>query len=846
MFISLHQIHREIAKNIHEKNLTSALNHFQECQEAAIAIGTFIEQLEGEGTDTVIYLEQYCENIYLCTMKMKKENSLKQCDINLLEQYLIDIENVFSAEAAVDKIEIVFLPYKSSMWDSFESIWMAAKEDERCICKVVPIPYYNKNADGTLGEMCYEGEQYPDYVPVLDWKNYDIVSQKPDVAYIHNPYDNMNYVTSVHPFFYAKELKKHVRKLIYCPYFVLEGEVTENFCLVPGVLWADKVFLQSEKIREQYVEYYNAAMNNTNMIELWGSAEEKFVALGSPKIDKVLSYNLQQPLPEEWKVLITGKKVVLYNTHLADSLQFGKMFFDKLRSVLKYFKECKEYALWWRPHPLEEQTITVMRPELLREYQAIVDEYMQEKYGIYDDTSDLNRALRYADFYYGSGSSLVPLFGILGKPVIMQNIYCQPSKMDNVSCAFSINNDVLYIVIEKLAVLASYNIITENWRIESELPLDPQIDVPLYSQMFIKNDILYLFPQNANHIFVYNLKNKEIKIINLTLQANMEQCNFMKFAGILFMDNCCILLPHNYQAILVYYFETEKLLYYTDWIMQIYNWLPDYKPGSFFFRLHSLCSVGNLIFAVLCTQTNDVICCFAKEDMKLIKIYDQFPGGTFQCMETDGSNIWMIFNSSEEIFKWNFRTNEIIRYSRFPKSENTEDNILQYRIILVNNKISIWPRKDNYTFYIDNESNNICKFGSEKSTYYMDLPQLIDKKIYAVNREKEILEIWNSDLEMQLSVSLKLPEEWDISKFLYRIFITQYNLLMNESDNKNIQERMNLQIGDILEAFKYINFDASGTTKLKYESLFKIDKESAGCQIHQYVMNWVEGSLFNS
>ena len=32
--------------------------------------------------------------------------------------------------------EVVFLPYKASMWDSLESVWKAAEEDPDCVAYV--------------------------------------------------------------------------------------------------------------------------------------------------------------------------------------------------------------------------------------------------------------------------------------------------------------------------------------------------------------------------------------------------------------------------------------------------------------------------------------------------------------------------------------------------------------------------------------------------------------------------------------------------------------------------------------------------------------------------------------
>lgn len=28
------------------------------------------------------------------------------------------------------------------MWDALESVWLAAKDDDRCECDVIPIPYF--------------------------------------------------------------------------------------------------------------------------------------------------------------------------------------------------------------------------------------------------------------------------------------------------------------------------------------------------------------------------------------------------------------------------------------------------------------------------------------------------------------------------------------------------------------------------------------------------------------------------------------------------------------------------------------------------------------------------------
>ena len=48
-------------------------------------------------------------------------------------------------------------------------------------------------------------------------------------------------------------------------------------------------------------------------------------------------------------------------------------------------------------------------------------EYKQAGWGIYDDTPELHRAIAYSDCYYGDGSSVVSLYKVTGKPVMIED-----------------------------------------------------------------------------------------------------------------------------------------------------------------------------------------------------------------------------------------------------------------------------------------------------------------------------------------------------------------------------------------------------------------------------------------
>ena len=445
---NLYKVQEGIKKALEQNNLILAQDMISGGQESAISLGEKIEKVEGEGHRTVICIEEYCELLFRVYEDINKSTVNAGKVQKLLRKQLIKIENSAKNDIAVRK-EVVFFPYKASMWDSLESIYLAAKADPDCDAYCVPIPYYTLNPDHSLGEMHYEGNvrpdgtpiEYPKGIEITDWQEYDFEERKPDVVYIHNGYDNWNLVTSVHPRFYSGNLKKYTDKLVYIPYFVLDEidpdneqavEAMKHFCFMPGIINADKVIVQSEDMKKIYVsEYLKAAKEHG----LQGKhldreyQEQKILGLGSPKYDRVCATRKEElDIPLEWLHVIeradgSWKKIILYNTGIAALLTFNEKWVDKIENVLKIFMENQdEIALLWRPHPLIESTMKSMRPEVLEKYMMLKERYLAEGWGIYDETADVDRAVVLSDAYYGDVSSVVQLYKQTGKPIMIQNV----------------------------------------------------------------------------------------------------------------------------------------------------------------------------------------------------------------------------------------------------------------------------------------------------------------------------------------------------------------------------------------------------------------------------------------
>ncbi len=426
----------ELKNLVQSGHKQEVLSQLIECQNGAISIGNAIEESEGEGFVTVKMLEEHCEAIYqmYTAVSEYRLEELDDMQAQLLEQ-LTNVAYSINNDIKLRK-EVVFLPYKAAMWDSLESVWKAASEDEDCDAYVISIPYFDKNLDGTLGQMHYEGDLYPDDVPVMSYENYDFAERRPDIIFIHNPYDDGNRVTSVHPAFYSKRLKQFTEKLVYIPYFVL-NEVNpedvnavkgvEEFILVSAAIHADVVIVQSEDMREVYIKVLTEFAGEETR-HIW---EDKILGLGSPKMDKVSSTKIEDiDIPDEWKQVMTKsdgskKKVILYNTSVKALLTHKKQMLKKIESVLRTFEENKEeVTLLWRPHPLMRTTMESMCPELLELYEQIVQDYKTDGFGIFDESAELNRAIAVADAYYGDQSSVVKLCQEVGMPVMIQDVWC--------------------------------------------------------------------------------------------------------------------------------------------------------------------------------------------------------------------------------------------------------------------------------------------------------------------------------------------------------------------------------------------------------------------------------------
>ena len=432
----LEKAHLGLYKLLLVGELETAMELLEKCQECAIQMGESISE-RVIGCETIISaLEEYCELVYQIYQLILEGEQLDSQGVYLLlqEQYS-KIKEECSKEYKLKK-KIVFVTDKVSRWKSLESIWRAAKEEENNIVSVIVIPYFYKRADRSFIEEHYEKDMFPEYVEIEDYKTFDLKKYHPDVIYINSPYDEYNYLSNIHPAFYSSKLVNMCEKLVYIPWFVLTEFDREDergwqsmqyFVTMPGVVNADQVIVQSEKMKQNYVDYLTDWVGEDTR-ELW---EEKICGFGSPLMDhEENKEEIEKMIPGKWKTFLykangERKKVILYSISSASFIDYKEKAVDKLKRVLEIFKENRDdICLLWYWDATMEETLKTNYPILWEEFHRIAKYYQEEAWGIYETNADKELMVRFSDAFYGDGSAVSQAMVMAEKPVMMENFEC--------------------------------------------------------------------------------------------------------------------------------------------------------------------------------------------------------------------------------------------------------------------------------------------------------------------------------------------------------------------------------------------------------------------------------------
>ncbi|MCR5012122.1 MAG: LicD family protein [Lachnospiraceae bacterium] len=426
----LEQVHGFIRQGAGALPEVEIMKLLEECQGGAIAIGQEIEAAEGEGCAVIPDIEAYCECLYEAAVKLEEGNTGRlEGEISRLDNVLGAIRS--SADKSLhEKRKVLFITFSARHWKYLDPFYREAIGDSSNDVYVAAVPAFRRNVYGEMSEGRYDTSAYPDDISVLDCRNLDIRAMHPDVIYTQYAYDRFNFSYTLPPDYYTSELKKFTEELVYVPYFKIGGfsnrdekfrQTSEYFVKVPGLINADRVYVESEQMRDFYIRELTEFCGKDTE-EIW---ERKIMA------DERIYENDKDSgtgIPAEWEgILIKAdggrKKAVLYLTSVSTMYQYKEKMLRKLEDVLNTFYECREEtALIWHPHPAIAASSELFDKETWDAYSAILENYRNAGWGILDESGGAAIAEEIADAYYGDADVVMNRFRIAGKPVMMQNV----------------------------------------------------------------------------------------------------------------------------------------------------------------------------------------------------------------------------------------------------------------------------------------------------------------------------------------------------------------------------------------------------------------------------------------
>lgn len=774
-----------------------------------------------------------CKNIALEMKDLILANAKCENKVSEFIETLSKIETIIIEEK--EKYEVVFLPYKASMWDSMESIWKAANADNNCISYVVPIPYYDRNTDLTLGTMHYEGNEFPKEVAITSYLEYDIENIHPDVIYIHNPYDDANYVTSVDPRYYSNKLKSYTDILVYVPYFVSREILLRDSSIVPAMLNAHKVIAQSEKAKQITIDAISNRINIKSQLERDKKLKvfkEKLLPLGSPKFDNIINQHKEDvELPIEWKEIIGDRRVILYNVSVAGLLVGNEDILKKIKDVFEFMKDRKDVVLWWRPHPLNKATYASMRSRLLKEYIELETEYKNKKLGIYDDTADASRAIVMADMYYGTPSSLVELFSITGKPVVYQNNYTlrEAGSFDKRISAYCykclLDNNNIWFVSGNFNGLFKYIIDEDKTVYMGMIPNEDCLSENLYQKILKIEHSLWLIPSRAQEIAEYNIETGEFYKYRLPREILTKN---QKYVEAYCYKDKIVMVSAGESGILIFDLKNKEMKVYTSFVKN----LKVIHPSLIF--SNKLCLTKDKIYLI--TQYDNKIIEFDLKTEKY-KIYcleinvDEFHG-----IKYDGKSFLII--SSSGLLRWDKKKLIECKVEGLENEKHLFRDAIVYKdymYILATVENCIYKVKDK-----DIEKINIFD-GVESGWTCFNIFECENKlmMIFTKARENTRLTIMDLDNGTVEKRDLILPEDVNEIEFTESVFEKLKNANYNNAEWYPLWETnfVNLKkITDDLVSEETISKDQTEA----YKTMYANADGQCGVKIHQKIVEEIE------
>lgn len=229
----------------------------QGCQETAIALGTSIEEIYGEGTEAVRTLEEYCELLYQAAEEWQTETA------GILKEKIRKTEEELELLINERVKDVLFLAFRKEWWDTMKPLYERLLADPEMNVHLTSLPYYDKDPFGNIGQKHDDSAFFSGIAGYMDLNENEKAAVHPGIIVTQMPFDEYSGAITTDEKFYSAKLIDKTDDLWYVPCFDPEPPMTENdkaysalepLVEQPAMVYADKVILSSEELRTFYIK----------------------------------------------------------------------------------------------------------------------------------------------------------------------------------------------------------------------------------------------------------------------------------------------------------------------------------------------------------------------------------------------------------------------------------------------------------------------------------------------------------------------------------------------------------------------------------------------------------------
>lgn len=439
-----------------EQQYGDVLSVLPELQQLLVDFGTLLEEVRGETNpcvqNVVAKIQEYCDALYALyeqlNTRLQEPDTLKigqqpadvsDADATVGASYEAFAHSYTKMKAEIQQFciarrSVLFICTGMREWHAYEHLCdeERQKADTDVYIACVPTVFKDIYGHAEYGQSTEDANtmriqdhiqnlygEFADNIQFMPWQKVNPALLAPGTIYIQDPYDGENPCLTIPPIYYAGNLRKYTKNLIYVPAYKVKEFRAEDttdlynmkhYATAPALMYADQIYVQSENMRQRYLEC---------LVEFSGEA---YRAIWERKIS-VSEFVFQSEAGKG-----TSQKTILYCIGENELANLGKRALAHVESRLQIFADNHgnlQVQICFYPPRLSDWEVDLQRvktlTEMLRTYAetnktwcTLEKPQEQEDLAAYRERLAMN-----GDAYYGSPSPYVHAFTLREKPVML-------------------------------------------------------------------------------------------------------------------------------------------------------------------------------------------------------------------------------------------------------------------------------------------------------------------------------------------------------------------------------------------------------------------------------------------